>query len=135
MSVYVFLAFVNNLTEISILVVWIIINIFMVNFGLEFTDLVFNYWNRAYNTHVHTKSYYHSIRLIWDHNVPKSECTTEIEWYLFLLLSWSIKINKSSTFFKVLRGLHNKFIVVWVIFVKIDYVVLQKFKFLDLSSL
>jgi uncharacterized protein involved in cysteine biosynthesis len=40
---------INTLGQVSALVVWIIANIFMINLGVDFVDLVIDYWNNTYN--------------------------------------------------------------------------------------
>jgi uncharacterized protein involved in cysteine biosynthesis len=40
---------INTLGQVSALIVWIIVNAFMINFGVEFVDLAIDYWNNTYN--------------------------------------------------------------------------------------
>jgi uncharacterized protein involved in cysteine biosynthesis len=49
MITYIFGMLINTLGQVSALIVWIIVNIFMINFGVEFIDLVIDYWNNTYN--------------------------------------------------------------------------------------
>lgn len=75
---YIFVVLVNSLKEVSILIVWIILNAFMINFGVEFVDLIVDFWNKTYNRHVAVpRPFEKAIRNNWDHELSlKSLATT-----------------------------------------------------------
>lgn len=65
---YVFLMLVNILKDTSILIIWLIINVFMVSHGLDFFEMVINFWHNNYNkTNTQNKHQFcKEIRNIWD---------------------------------------------------------------------
>lgn len=59
---------INTLGQASALIVWIIVNIFMVNFGVEFIELVIDYWSSTYNRGGRgEEKIFKKIRNNWDH--------------------------------------------------------------------
>lgn len=59
---------INTLGQVSALVVWIIVNIFMISLGVDFTDLVIDYWNSTYNRASRgAVKIFKKIRNNWDH--------------------------------------------------------------------
>ena len=69
MVAYIFLALINRLKEVSVVVVWIVLTTFMVSLLLDFVDLVVDYWSKTYSRKAGEKPIYKRIRNNWDHEL------------------------------------------------------------------
>ena len=69
MVAYIFLALINRLKEVSVVVVWIVLTTFMVSLLLDFVDLVVDYWSKTYSRKAGEKPVYKRIRNNWDHEL------------------------------------------------------------------
>jgi hypothetical protein len=79
MALYIFLVLVNSLKEVSILVIWIIVNAFMVNFILEFVNLIVNFWSRTYDRAKTERPVFKRIRNNWDHELSMKSLTSTMD--------------------------------------------------------
>ena len=80
MLAYVFLVLLSWMGEVSVVVIWAVLNVFMVSFGLDFVDLLVDYWDKWYSRRAIPDSHFsRRIRNNWDHELSgKSLSTTDL---------------------------------------------------------
>ena len=67
---YCFIVSINKFSQVSILVIWIIINAFMISLFVDFVDLIINYWKKTYgNKNKENNKFVKFIRTVWDHDL------------------------------------------------------------------
>ena len=79
---YASITLINKLNQISVLVIWIIINIFMISLFMDFVDFIIDYWKQTYaNEKRESNKFYRMIRSIWDHDISTKSLAETIDWY------------------------------------------------------
>ena len=77
---YASITLINKLNQISVLVIWIIINIFMISLFMDFVDFIIDYWKQTYaNEKRESNKFYRMIRSIWDHDISTKSLAETID--------------------------------------------------------